>query len=83
MQIGMAVINQREKANSVDPGETAHELSYLDVHCLQKYLFRPTRLKGQHTISPDNTMTVLSVAFVPIPSICFFHLEIVFSDNRK
>ena len=34
-------------ANSVDPDEIAHnESSFLDLHCLQKYLFWSARLKG-------------------------------------
>ena len=32
-------------ANSVDPDETAHEPSHLDLHCLQKRLSRSTRSK--------------------------------------
>ena len=33
--------------NSVDPDETGHyEPSYLDLHCLHKYLYRCTGLKG-------------------------------------
>ena len=32
-------VNQNRMADSVDPNETAHyEPSYLDLHCLQRYL---------------------------------------------
>ena len=34
-------------ANSIDPDETAHyEPFHLDVHCLHRYLFWSTGLKG-------------------------------------
>ena len=40
MQIGLFVLNQKQKVNSVELDETArYEPSHLDLHCLYKYLF--------------------------------------------
>ena len=39
MYRGFSEVNKR-MANSVDPDEMAHyEQSYLDLHCLQRYLY--------------------------------------------
>ena len=38
---------KNKMANSVDPDETAcYKPSHLNLHCLQKYLFYSTGLKG-------------------------------------
>ena len=48
MQIGFQSIKIIIRmANSVVPDETTrYELSHLDLHCLQRYLFRSVGLKG-------------------------------------
>ena len=40
-------IQRSQKANSVDPDETArYEPSHLDLHCLHRYMFWSAVLKG-------------------------------------
>ena len=47
LQIGISVKNHNRKANSVDPHEMAYyELSHLDLHCLQRYLYLSVGTKG-------------------------------------
>ena len=47
MQTGVSVYNQKQNGKQLGPDETVHyELSHLDLHCLQRYLYWSVGMKG-------------------------------------
>ena len=82
LQIGISVKNL-ETVNSVDPDEMArNEPSHLELHCLYKYLFWSTRLKGLRGLDiPSMEMICHGNTVIPLYTDTRYNDKIRYNDN--